>query len=71
MGKSKDGKETTGKSAEQRIASSDLLCCPFCGSDDIRDKGYGISCCSCGVWIGDGSDSLKFGGYRKLWNTRA
>jgi len=53
------------------VVLNDLLSCPFCGGDNINDKGYGIQCRTCGVWVGDGSDALKFGGYKKLWNKRA
>ena len=44
--------------------------CPFCGSTDIHDKGYGIACNVCGVWVGGGTQSEAFGGYRALWNKR-
>ena len=44
--------------------------CPFCGSNNILDCGHGITCRGCGVWMGDGTQSQNFGGYKKLWNTR-
>ena len=31
--------------------------------------GYGISCLSCGLWLGAGTLANDHGGYFKLWNT--
>ena len=42
--------------------------CPLCKSDKIVDKGWGLMCNSCGLWLGDSSLVDKFGGYKKLWN---
>jgi hypothetical protein len=50
----------------------ELKPCPFCGSDNLTDKGYGILCNHCGCWMGDGTLAWEFaGGYKDAWNRRA
>ena len=43
--------------------------CPLCGGEPY-DKGYGIVCLGCGLWLGAGTQAFALGGYKKLWNTR-
>lgn len=50
-------------------ASPSLLPCPICGGEP-DDLGYGISCVSCGLWLGNGTQAMERGGYRAAWNTR-
>lgn len=49
---------------------TELKPCPLCGGKP-HDKGYGISCEGCGLWLGDGTRAWEFGGYKLLWNLRA
>ena len=42
--------------------------CPLCNGE-AKDMGYGISCLSCGLWLGAGTLANDHGGYFKLWNT--
>jgi len=51
--------------------TQELSPCKICGSSDILDKGHGIECLNCGVFLGDGSKTRDMGGYIKVWNTRA
>ena len=44
--------------------------CPLCKSEQVVDKGHGISCNSCGLWLGEGTLVSKFGGYLNHWNNR-
>ena len=44
--------------------------CPLCKSKQVVDKGHGISCNSCGLWLGEGTLVSKFGGYLNHWNNR-
>ena len=46
-----------------------LIPCPLCGGEP-NDLGLGISCVSCGLWLGDGTQAMERGGYRAAWNTR-
>ena len=46
-----------------------LVPCPLCGGEPY-DKGYGISCEKCGLWLGNGTQAIERGGYKKLWNSR-
>ena len=49
--------------------SETLKSCPLCGGE-AYDKGYGISCVKCGLWLGNGTQAIEHGGYKKLWNHR-
>jgi hypothetical protein len=49
---------------------TELMPCPLCAGKPY-DKGYGISCEGCGLWLGDGSQAYRLGGYKRLWNRRA
>jgi len=44
--------------------------CPLCGGI-ARDIGHGISCEDCGLWLGDGTQAHRMGGYKAVWNLRA
>lgn len=44
--------------------------CPLCGGNS-RDKGHGIACDDCGLWLGDGSQARRLGGCRAVWQRRA
>jgi hypothetical protein len=46
-----------------------LVPCPLCGGESY-DKGYGISCVKCGLWLENGTQAIEHGGYKKLWNSR-
>jgi hypothetical protein len=49
-----------------------LLPCPFCNGV-ADDKGYGILCCQCGVWLGNNLNSwINETGlsYKERWNMR-
>lgn len=54
----------------QREMVDELLPCPLCGTPDPHDKDYGIQCNECGLWLGRGTQVMKFGGYQEAWNTR-
>jgi hypothetical protein len=63
-------KNKTNKAPTLRCeAMVSLLPCPLCESSP-RDLGYGVSCPTCGLWLGDGSQAQERGGYIKTWNTR-
>ena len=47
-----------------------LLPCPLCAGSP-RDRGHGIVCDGCGLWLGDGTLARRLGGYVKVWNERA
>ena len=49
---------------------TELMPCPLCAGKPY-DKGYGISCEGCGLWLGDGTQAYRLGGYKRLWNRRA
>lgn len=51
--------------------SDKLKPCPLCGTPDPRDVEYGIQCNECGLWLGRGTQAMKRGGYKAMWNTRA
>jgi hypothetical protein len=40
-----------------------------CGGQAI-DRGHGIECLNCGIWLGRGTASDHLGGYVKAWNSR-
>lgn len=42
---------------------------PLCGGEAI-DKGHGIICVRCGLWLSNGTQTMELGGCRKVWNTR-
>lgn len=42
---------------------------PLCGGEPY-DKGYGISCEKCGLWLGNGTRAIEHGGYKRVWNNR-
>jgi len=41
--------------------------CRLCGGEPT-DKGFGVECKKCGLWLGDGSKSRSLGGYKAVWN---
>lgn len=47
---------------------AELKNCPLCGGE-AYDKGYGIECLECGLWLGDGT--MITGTYIEQWNRRA
>jgi hypothetical protein len=49
---------------------TELKPCPLCGSNDIWNKGFGILCGGCGLWLGAGTQAEEHGGVVELWNTR-
>jgi hypothetical protein len=58
---------------ERRIADrreKTLEPCPVCHSTDIFDKGYGVECCNCSLWLEDNEKTRELGGYIHLWNNR-
>ena len=46
------------------------LPCPLCGCKEPINRGHGIECPICGLWLGDGTKSWERGGIIKSWNTR-
>ena len=48
----------------------ELKPCPLCGGEPY-DKGYGISCTQCGLWLGNGTQAIERGGYKSVWNSRS
>jgi hypothetical protein len=40
-----------------------------CGGEAV-DRGHGIECRNCGIWLGNGTQAERLGGYIKAWNTR-
>lgn len=63
--------QNENNAASGRSDAKALLGCPLCGEPSPNDKGFGIECRNCGLWLGDGARSKDLGGYRKAWNTRA
>lgn len=59
----------TKKPTKKPTTPDPLKPCPLCGSDPC-DRGYGVSCDGCGLWLGDGTQVGRLGGYLKVWNTR-
>jgi hypothetical protein len=61
-----DRKKESGSSVREALEP-----CPLCGSTDLDDRGYGISCRQCGIWF---SDSTRFSRegltFREVWNRR-
>ena len=50
----------------------ELKPCPLCNGEAI-DRGYGIQCMDCGLWLGDNwMDTQKRTGltYKQIWNDR-
>ena len=50
--------------------SKNLVPCPLC-QNRVADLGGEIVCRSCGLTLKANAATEGFGGYRKLWNTRA
>jgi hypothetical protein len=48
--------------------SEELLPCQ-CGGEAV-DRGHGIECRNCGIWLGNGTQAGRLGGHIKAWNTR-
>jgi len=40
-----------------------------CGGEAV-DRGHGIECPRCGIWLGNGTTAMSLGGYVAAWNTR-
>ncbi len=40
-----------------------------CGGEAV-DRGHGIECRKCGIWLGNGSAAQRLGGYVKVWKSR-
>jgi len=56
---------------EKESISNNIKPCPLpaCRSSDIIDKGFGIQCKKCGLWLGDNScHGSKT--YKDIWNDR-
>jgi len=43
--------------------------CPLCKGEAV-DRGHGVECRVCGLWLGDSTMAMRLGGYLKVWNTR-
>lgn len=67
----KPGGECDCQESPKANEPEQLKPCPLCGSSNLYDKEFGISCLDCGLWLGDGTLALSFGGHIKLWNMRA
>lgn len=50
--------------------TDELLPCPLCGNPEPVNRGHGIECLTCGLWLGNGTTSYERGGVIKNWNTR-
>ena len=54
-----------------KMSVKDALPCPFCGSDNLRDLGFGIECRNCGAWMGEGTQCHRIGNtVLEAWNHR-
>jgi hypothetical protein len=43
--------------------------CPLCKGEAV-DRGYGVECRRCGLWLGSGTMTDRLGGYKRVWNMR-
>jgi len=50
------------------MSTEKLLNCQ-CGGIAVN-RGHGISCLNCGIWLGDGTDVVRLGGLINAWNNR-
>ena len=63
------GSETESFMKKKPLAEQPILPCPLCAGTP-HDKGFGISCLGCGLWLGDGTHAARLGGYKVVWNRR-
>lgn len=67
----KDGKMTRKTTHQHEAPVPHLKPCPLCGEPEPCDRGYGVQCRKCSLWLGDGTATKDLGGYVKVWNSRA